>query len=157
MCRGWRAMFAQPYSLSLGHRVVAERIFARKPRTLQNFQILSQLSRPLHVVLAFCHVARQRDGKSQSVLPITYLGIANQPIPVHINVGHSQPRQPLSNSGVKVWLVQRLKQDFRRVPPPSRPKIGEPRITERAEFRTEITLLRRKLAFPLPQIATAEP
>src|SRR5229473_2416156 len=86
VCRGWRALFSQPCSLSLGHRVVAERIFARKPRTLQDSQILSKLSRPLHVVLAFCHVARQRDSESQSVLPITYLGVANQPIPVHINV-----------------------------------------------------------------------
>src|SRR5208337_5067750 len=37
VCRGWRAMFSQPCPLSLGHGVVAERIFAGEPRTLQNF------------------------------------------------------------------------------------------------------------------------
>ncbi len=71
------------------------------------------------------------------------LALRTSPIPVHINAGHSKPRQPLSNSGIKLWLVERLKQDFCRVPPPSRPKIGEPRITERAQFHAEIALLQR--------------
>src|ERR1700688_634702 len=140
-------MFSQPCSLSLGHRIVAERIFTRKPRTLQEFQVLSKLSGPLLVVLALCHFARQKDGKSQAVLPITYLGIAHQPGPVHVNVSHSQPRQSLSNSGIKVWLIQRIEQHFRRVPPPSRPKIGEARIPERAQLRAEIALLRRNSHF----------
>ena len=124
---GWRTMFSQPCSLSLGHRVVAEGIFACNMCALQDFQRLSEFSRSFLVVLAFRHICRQRDSESQSVLPITYLGVANQPIPVHPKrVRHSQPRQPLSNSGIKVWLVQRLKQASRRVPPPFRPKIGGP-------------------------------
>src|ERR1700722_17404851 len=61
-CDG-RTMFSQPRSFGLRHRVVAEGIFACKPRTLQNFQMSSKLSRPLNVILAFCHVTRQRDGK----------------------------------------------------------------------------------------------
>src|SRR5579859_1354426 len=114
-CSG-RAMLAQPCSLSLGHRVVTEGIFARKPGSFQNLQIRPKLSRPLALLPALRHFARQRDSKSQSVLPITYLGVANQPVPIHINVGHSQPWQPLSNPGVKVWFVQRLQQDLRGVP-----------------------------------------
>src|SRR5271166_4473773 len=140
--RRGRAMFSQPCSLSLGHRVVTEGIFARKPGSFQNLQTRSKLSRPLALLPALRHFTRQRDSKSQSVLPVVYLGIANQPVPVHISVGHSQPWQPLSNTGVKVWFVQRLQQDFRGVPSSPASKIGESGITERPEFRAEIPLVR---------------
>ncbi len=59
-CRG-RAVLTQPHSFSLSHRVVAKGIFAHKLRTLQDFQRLRKLSRPLAVVPAFCHFTCRRD------------------------------------------------------------------------------------------------
>src|SRR6266581_4942378 len=79
--RSGRAMLAQPCSLSLGHRVVTEGIFARKPGSLQNLQTRPKLSRPFALLPTLRHFARQRDSKPQSVLPIMHLGVANQPIP----------------------------------------------------------------------------
>src|ERR1700733_9989175 len=87
--RSGRAMLSQPCSLRLGHRVVTEGIFARKPGSFQNLQTRPKLSSPLALLPALRHFTRQRDSKSQSVLPITYLGVANQPVPIQINVGHS--------------------------------------------------------------------
>src|ERR1700687_144027 len=141
--RSGRAMLSQPCSLSLGHRVVAEGIFACKPGSSQNLQPRPKLSRPLALLPALRHFTRQRDSKSQSVLPVMDLGVSNQPVPVHINVGHNQPWQPLSNTGVKVWFVQCLQQDLRGVPSSLASKIGESWITERAQFRAEIALVRR--------------
>lgn len=63
--------------------------------------------------------------------------------PSPINVGHSQPRQPLSNTGVKVWFVQRLLQDLRGVSSSPASKIGESWIPERTQFGAEIALVRR--------------
>src|SRR5271163_1063650 len=123
--RSGRTMLSQPCSLGLGHRVVTEGIFARKPGSFQNLQTRPKLTRPLALLPALRHFARQRDSKSQSVLPIMNLGVANQPTPVHINVGHGQPWQPFSNTGIKIWFVQRLQQDFRGVPSSRAAKIGE--------------------------------
>jgi hypothetical protein len=64
-CRG-RAVLTQPHSFSLSHRVVAKGIFAHKLRTLQDFQRLRKLSRPLAAVPTFCHFTCRRYCKSQS-------------------------------------------------------------------------------------------
>jgi hypothetical protein len=111
---GGRAMLSQPYSLSLGHRVVAEGIFVHKPRALQDFQMLSKLSRPLHIVLAFRHVARHADSESQSVLPITHLGVSDEPAPVHFKVGHGQPWQSLGNAGGRQITAERNQVPLKR-------------------------------------------
>src|SRR5208337_1596142 len=75
--RSGRTMLSQPCSLGLGHRVVTEGIFARKPGSLQDLQTRPKLSRPLVLIPALRHFSRHRDSKSQSVLPIMDLGVAN--------------------------------------------------------------------------------
>src|ERR1035437_2767509 len=50
---GGRAVLTQPHSFSLSHRVVAKGIFAHQLRTLQDFQRLRKLSRPLAAIPAF--------------------------------------------------------------------------------------------------------
>src|SRR5208283_4765832 len=72
-----RTMLSQPCSLGLGHRVVTEGIFARKPGSLQDLQTRPKHSRPLALIHALRHLSRHRDSKSQSVLPIMDLGVAN--------------------------------------------------------------------------------
>jgi len=115
VCSDTRPVFAQPLSFNLCHRVVAERILTRKASTFQNLQTLPKFPGPLAVVFALCDLTRKRHGKPQSVLPVTYFNVSDQPIPIHVSVRQCQPRQALGNSGVKVRLVQRVKQDSGRV------------------------------------------
>src|SRR5271157_4796935 len=115
VCSDRRPVFAQPLSFSLCHRVVAERILTRKAGTFQNLQTLPKFSGPLTVVFALRDFARERYGKPQSVLPVTHFDVSDQPIPIHINVHQCQPWQALGNSGIKVRLIQRVKQDTGRV------------------------------------------
>ena len=98
-------MFAQPLPFSLCHRVVAERILTRKAGTLQDLETLPKFSAPLAVVFVLRDFARERDGKPQSVLPVTHFDVSDQPIPIHINVCQRQPWQALGNSGVNVRLI----------------------------------------------------
>src|ERR1700741_1722783 len=98
-------MLSQPYPFSLGHGVVTESIFARKPCTLQVLQTLPQLACARTFPLAFCYFVRQGDSKPQTVLPVMNLRISDEPVPVHVNMSQCQPRQPFSNSCIKVRLV----------------------------------------------------
>src|SRR6266851_987935 len=140
VCSDTRPVFAQPLSFNLCHRVVAERILTRKASTFQNLQTLPKFSGPLAVVFALCDLTRKRHGKPQSVLPVTYFNVSDQPLPIHVSVRQCQPRQALGNSGVKVRLVQRVKQDSGRVLLNLCSEVRKPWITQRRQVFSEIVL-----------------
>lgn len=90
VCSEMRSVFAQPFSLN---RFSAEGILTRQPSCFEGLETLSELSSPVAVVLGFGNLGCKGNSKAQSILPVTYFGIPDQPMPVHVTRLEGSPVQ----------------------------------------------------------------
>ena len=128
---------SNPFSLRFRQGIVAKSVFLDQPGAFEHTHVFPKPSRTLRVARLRRQLRSHGYDKSEPVLPVKQLGVLHHPIPIHVRVRQSQPRQAFRHSVIEVRLLECGKQNLGRIAARFRPQVSESWITQGRELQAQ--------------------
>jgi hypothetical protein len=106
---------AQPATFCIRERFLAQRVLPDQASAIENLLYLVKPARSHDMATLLRYLPRQHDDESKSVLDISHLGLAYQPLPIKIVILDAQQRRSLDHADFDVARGHRRKEDGRGI------------------------------------------